>query len=226
MPVIGLIGGIGAGKSRVAALLAARGAQVLDADAIGHALLEQTPSRDEVVARFGAEVLERDGSGLPIDPPRVDRAALGRIVFAEPASLKALEAILHPRMRQTFAKAIARVARKRSAPAVVLDAAVLLEARWHDLCDLIVYVDAPTEVRLARLQASRGWTAETLAARERAQRPTAEKRGRADFVLENASDEEALAAAVDPLWAKLTRGPLRPSAAKPGRPLPSPTDPA
>lgn len=224
--MIGLIGGIGAGKSRVAALMAQRGAQVLDADAVGHALLDQTPSRDEVVERFGAEVLRRDGSGLPVEPPQVDRGVLGRIVFADPASLKALEAILHPRMKQTFRKAISRAARKNQATAVVLDAAILLEARWHDLCDLIVFVDAPADVRLARLQSSRGWDEEIVAVRERAQQPVDEKRKRADFVVDNASDEEALAAAVAPLWDKLVRRPApRPPAGK-GHPNPAPRDPS
>jgi dephospho-CoA kinase len=182
--VVGLIGGIGAGKSLVASLLAQKGARVLDADAVGHVLLDQTPARDEVLARFGNEVLARDRSGLPVEPPAIDRAILATVVFSEPASLKALEAILHPKMRQTFEKAIARTARKQDAPAVVLDAAILLEARWHDLCDVLVFVDAPDEARLERVKAHRGWSAEALEDREKAQRPLPEKRKRADFVVE------------------------------------------
>ncbi len=221
--VVGLIGGIGAGKSRVAAFMAEHGAQILDADAIGHTLLDQTPAREEVVARFGTEVLERDRSGLPVDPPKVDRALLGKIVFTDPPSLKALEAILHPRMKQTFEKAISRAARKQQTSAVVLDAAVLLEAGWHRLCDLVVFVDTPAEIREARILETRGWSADTLAKREAAQHPLNDKRKRADFVIENSGDEQTLAAAVAGVWDKLTRGPSAPKPARRGPSDPAPT---
>ena len=205
IPVIGLVGGIGSGKSRVAAFLADKGAQVLDADAVGHALLDQPPTRDPVVERFGGLILDRSGS--PDSPPQIDRKKLAAIVFSDDVALRALEALLHPRMRQTFEKAISRAARKQQCAAVVLDAAVLFEAKWHDLCDVIVFVDAPAEVRLARVAASRGWTAEDLAARERAQIPLDTQRARTEFVIENGGDEASLATAVDALWDKLVRRP-------------------
>jgi dephospho-CoA kinase len=190
--VIGLIGGIGGGKSRVAALLAEHGAFVIDADAVGHALLEQRPVRDLVVARFGPSILDRsdpvgDGDGI-----RIDRRALGAIVFARPEALRQLEAILHPRMRRTFARAIARETRRGRARAVVLDAAVLLEAGWDTLCDRVVFVDAPREQRLARLADARGWDAATLEAREAAQWPLERKRARADAVVVNDAGPEPL----------------------------------
>lgn len=203
--VVGLIGGMGSGKSLVASLLEAKGAHVLDADSIGHTLLNQTPARDEVVSRFGPDILKRDRSGLPLDPPEIDRAILGKIVFSDPPSLKALEAILHPRMRQTIEKAIARDARKQEPSVLVLDAAVLLEARWHTLCDLVVFVEAPVETRQARLLASRGWSPEMLAARESSQFPLNDKKKRADFVIENSGDQAALADAVSGLWDKVYR---------------------
>ncbi|QDV33099.1 dephospho-CoA kinase [Tautonia plasticadhaerens] len=205
VPVVGLIGGIGSGKSLAASALAAKGATVLDADAIGHALLDQRPARDEVVARFGDDVLapEPPEGG----PRRVDREALGRIVFDEPTSLKALERILHPRMRKTFEKAINRVARRQEAPMVVLDAAILLEAGWDDLCDAVVFVEAPPAARLARLAASRGWSAEQLSKREQAQLPPARKRERADHVLPNDSTPDALEKRIESLWGRLTRRP-------------------
>jgi dephospho-CoA kinase len=223
LPVIGLVGGIGAGKSLVAAELAGRGAVVLDADTIGHALLDQTPAREQVVQRFGPEVLIQDESA----PPRIDRRALGALVFGHPSELRDLERILHPRMRRTFEKAIARAARKGQAPAVVLDAAILFEAGWDDLCDRVVFVDAPAEQRLARLVAQRGWTAEQLAARERAQLPPDQKRGRADVVLVNDAGPESLRAAIDRAWPELLRparnprGDGRRAAGGPPRPRPS-----
>ena len=82
----------------------------------------------------------------------------GTIVFGQPGALRRLEAILHPRMCRTFERAIARTVRRGQARAVVLDAAILLEAGWNTLCDRIVFVDAPRDQRLARLSAARGWT--------------------------------------------------------------------
>ena len=140
-------------------------------------------------------------------------------MFADEGARKALEAILHPRMRQTFEKAIARAARRKQSPAVILDAAILYEAKWHDLCDVVVFVDAPEDVRRARLAESRGWTPEALAAREAAQMPLDAKRGRADFVVENAGDEAALDSAVGSLWEKLVR---RPPSPRPRRSEPDP----
>lgn len=205
MPVVGLVGGIGAGKSRVASELAARGAAVLDADTIGHALLDQKPSRNAVVARFGEDVLDTSvGEG---EEPKIDRSALGRIVFAAPHALRALEKILHPRMRSTFEKAIRRVGRRREAPMVVLDAAVLFEAGWDDLCDAIVFIEAPDRVRRARIAESRSWSAEQLSARESAQWPLARKREQSDHVLINHGTPEELTARLDSLWRALTRRP-------------------
>jgi len=198
IPVLGLIGGIGAGKSLVAAALAERGALVLDADSIGHTLLDQRPAREQVLKRFGKSILEAPAA--PNSPPRIDRGALGVLVFAQPQALRNLEAILHPRMRRTFERAIARAVRKGQANAVVLDAAVLLEAGWNDLCDTVVFVDAPREQRLARLSAQRGWSDDALAARERMQWPLDEKRRQAGHVLANTGDVESLRAAVDRLW--------------------------
>ena len=143
IPVIGLIGGIGGGKSLAAAALARRGAFVLDADAVGHALLDQTPVRERVVERFGTGVLAP--STDPDEPPHIDRRALGEIVFAQPSALCDLETILHPIMRRTFERAIARTVRRGKARGVVLDAAILLEAEWDSLCDRVVFIDAPRD---------------------------------------------------------------------------------
>ncbi|MFO0959627.1 MAG: dephospho-CoA kinase [Isosphaeraceae bacterium] len=186
MAVLGLIGGIGAGKSRVAAEFAEAGAFVLDADRVGHALLDQKPAREEVVARFGPEVLAAD------DPERIDRKALGALVFQDPGARADLEKILHPRMRRSFEKAIARVVRRREAKVMVLDAAILLEAGWDDLCDEVAFVDAPDEARRARVEARNGWSAEDLKSRESAQWPIARKRARAQVIIANDGPEEAI----------------------------------
>lgn len=236
IPVVGLVGGIGAGKSAVAEALARRGAFVLDADRVGHALLDQRPARDRIVRRFGPEILAplpeptvEDTAGPPSEddtnvradadtvtdtnedspntakrPPRpsIDRRALGEIVFADSSARRDLEAILHPRMRATFERAIDRTIRRGGFKAIVLDAAVLFEAHWEDLCDLVLFVDAPTSQRLARVQASRGWSAADLAAREAAQLPLDVKQKQADVVLINDSTPEALDERVGQLWAR------------------------
>src|SRR4051812_4410187 len=125
VPVIGIIGEMGGGKSQVAAFLAERGALVLDADAVGHSLLNQRPVREQVVERFGTSILAPapDTNTDPEGPPLIDRGILGALVFAQPALLGDLETILHPRMQATFEKAIARAQRQGKVSAVVLDAA-------------------------------------------------------------------------------------------------------
>ena len=213
IPVLGLTGSIGAGKSLVAALFAERGALVLDADAIGHALLQQRPTRDQVAARFGPAVLAPAAEGGAA--PQIDRRALGALVFADPAALRALENILHPRMRRTFEKAIDRAARRGRATAVVLDAAILLEKGWERLCDRVIHVDAPHAQRVARLAAQRNWTATELEARERAQWPAEEKRARADFAIDNDGDVAALGASVARVWSDVLRSRPRPAARRP-----------
>jgi dephospho-CoA kinase len=193
IPVIGLTGGIGGGKSEVAAILAGHGSAVIDADLIGHQLLDDSRVRAAIVARFGDQVLARSDVE-PGAAPRVDRRALGAIVFADDEALEALEAILHPLMRAEFLSAIDREMRAgpSRARSIVLDAAILQEAGWDELCDLVVFVDAPREIRMQRAFRQRGWSEETLERREQAQWPCDEKRRRADFVIVNDADVERL----------------------------------
>jgi dephospho-CoA kinase len=207
IPVVGLIGGIGSGKSEAARALAGLGAFILDADAIGHVLLEQSPCRDRVLERFGENILEPFGEyGAR---RAIDRRALGAVVFSNPGSLRDLEAILHPAMRKTFERAISRESRRGRVTAVVLDAAILYEAGWDTLCDSVVFVDAPPEARLARLEASRGWSAEGLAAREKVQGPLEEKRRQADHLLSNDGTLERFQSEIEALWPMLLARPRR-----------------
>ncbi len=207
IPVVGLIGGIGSGKSVAASTLAGLGAFVLDADAIGHVLLEQSPGRDRVLERFGEDILAPFGEfGVR---RAIDRKALGAIVFTSPGALRDLEAILHPLMRKTFERAISRESRRGKVPMVVLDAAILYEAGWDTLCDSVVFVDASPEVRLARLEASRGWSAEGLATREKVQGPLEEKRRQADHLLTNDGTLEQFQSEIEALWPGLLGRPRR-----------------
>jgi dephospho-CoA kinase len=202
MPVLGLIGGIGGGKSSAARMLAERGAVVIDADAVGHELLEDPSIRARVVERFGAGVLEVPSSGAA-EWSRISRKALASIVFGDAEALRNLEAILHPAMRDHFRRTIDRLAREGGRPCIVLDAAVLLEAGWDDLCDWIAFVDAPRPERLRRVKPARGWSEATFEARERSQWPVEEKRRRADWVIANDGGPDHLRAEVARLFARL-----------------------
>jgi dephospho-CoA kinase len=216
--VVGIVGGIGSGKSHIAKKLADRGATVIDADAVGHALLDQGPVQDTLVRKFGSDILgPPDEDGVR----RVDRSTLGAIVFKDEALRKVLEEALHPRMRATFERVISRLSRQLSpkpgalrlpAPVVVLDAAVLYEAGWNELCDLVVFVDAPKKDRIKRVVAVRAWSQEELDRREAAQWPLELKKNQADVVLKNPdTDKEAsLDKEIDRLWARILPGPKKP----------------
>jgi len=183
-PVIGLIGAIGAGKSTVAAVMGSLGGFVVDADKIGHEVLDEPAVRDELVGRWGAGILRDDGN--------VNRRAVGAIVFADPAERKVLEATVFPRIHEREAEQFAQADADPAARFIVLDAAVLVEAGRLDVCKKLVFVDAPREDRLKRLTARSGWTDDELTRRESAQLPLAEKRRLADATLDNDGDAAEL----------------------------------
>jgi dephospho-CoA kinase len=192
-PVIGLIGGIGAGKTAAARAFAARGGAVIDADALGHEALDQPEVRQQVLDRWGSRgnLVKPDG--------RLDRRAIGRIVFAEPAELRALEGMVFPYIGMRAQQEIERAQARADAKFVILDAAVMLEAGWSDACDWIVYVDAPRDIRLARLAARSRWSDAELAAREAAQWPAERKMKHADAVIVNDAGLVELQTQVDQL---------------------------
>ncbi len=192
-PVIGLVGGIGSGKSLVAAELAAHGGHLIAADQLGHEALRQPEIKAQLVARWGDRVLGPDGA--------IDRKRVAAIVFADPGELRALEAMTHPYIGRRIREEIARARVRPDVRLIVLDAAVMLEAGWHGVCDHLAFIDAPREVRLERLRKRRGWTARELDAREAAQMPLEQKRRHADAVIENAGPPEAVASQVQPLLA-------------------------
>ncbi len=169
IPVIGLIGGVGAGKSWVAAEFGRRGATVVDADSLAHELLRNPLVSSEVIRTFGSRVLASDGM--------VDRKTLGAVVFEDAAARKRLESILHPRIRE-FAEQSIACAISEGRPVVVLDAALLLESGWDELCDAIVFVDAPISVRRARVAEHRSWPSSEHVRREHAQAPLEAKSSR------------------------------------------------
>jgi dephospho-CoA kinase len=188
-PIIGLVGGIGAGKSLAAALFAERGARVIDADSLGHEALRQPAIRVQVQNRWGSEVMASDG--------QVNRRRLGAIVFADPKERDALQAIVFPWIDRRIREEIARAEADPAVRLIVLDAAIMQETGWDAACCRVVFLDAPREQRLARLVKNRGWTAQELTAREQAQMDTEQKRARSDDVITNDGSPADLACQID-----------------------------
>ena len=175
--VLGLAGGIGAGKSEVAREFARRGCVVIDSDSEAKAVLDRPEVRDEVRRWWGDRVIGADG--------RVDRAAVASIVFEDESQRRRLESLVHPLVRARRAELV-REAVSRGAEVVVVDAPLLFEAGVDAECDAVVFVDAPREVRLERVRASRGWDEAEVDRREHAQMPLEEKRRRSRYGIVNA----------------------------------------
>jgi dephospho-CoA kinase len=186
---IGLTGGIGSGKSTVSALLADRGAVVVDADRIAREVVEPgTPGLAAVVDAFGPQVLGPDGA--------LDRPALAAIVFADADARARLDAIVHPLVRQRAAELAA------AAPpdaVVVHDVPLLVETGKWEAYDLVLVVEADPETRVARL-VQRGLTEADARARIAVQATDEQRRAVADVVLDNSGPPERLAAQVAQFW--------------------------
>ncbi|MDE0118370.1 MAG: dephospho-CoA kinase [bacterium] len=203
MLVIGLTGGIGAGKSTAAARFAELGAAVIDVDAIGRDVLAPRGRAErEVIDAFGPGILGEDG--------HIDRAKVAAEVFGRPERLTALEAISHPAINAELEIRLRGLADGGEAQVAVLDMAVLTESRLGQLesgrgYTQVVVVEAPEEVRLPRLL-ERGLTKEQARARMASQATDRQRRAVADYVIVNDGTAEELSAAVDEVWAGLTGG--------------------
>ncbi|HAZ63336.1 MAG TPA: dephospho-CoA kinase [Armatimonadetes bacterium] len=190
MYVLGLTGLIAAGKSSVSSLLAERGAVVIDCDQVAREVVAPgQPALAEIIAHFGPAYQQPDGT--------LDRAALGRLVFADPHALAQLEALTHPRIRAVLEARLADLAARGTVPLVVVEAVKLLQSGLHEVCDAVWVVRAPAEVRLRRLVADRGLDEATARQRIAAQGGGAALVAAAERVLDNDGDPAALAAAVE-----------------------------
>jgi dephospho-CoA kinase len=190
-PVIGIIGGIGSGKSLVAAELVKHGGVLISGDLLGHEALRQPEIRDQLVTRWGKQVLDPTGE--------INRKGVARIVFADPAERNALESTVHPYIGRRILQEIDTARRRPDVRLIVLDAAIMVEAGWHGVCDHLVFIDSPCATRLDRLKEQRGWSVQQLEERENAQMPLSEKRRFADAVIQNVAGADALAAQVEQL---------------------------
>lgn len=174
--VIGLAGGVGAGKSAVARAFAAIGCVVADSDKAAKEALDRDDVKAQLVAWWGSDVLDAQG--------RVDRSKVAQIIFEDDTARKKLEALVHPIVRLSRKELIA-MAKAAHGPAAILDSPLLFEAGLENECDAVVFVEAPREVRLERVRNSRGWDEKELLRREKKQLSLDAKRKRSDYCIVN-----------------------------------------
>lgn len=181
-PIIGIAGGIGAGKSHVARLLERAGCCRIASDEMVRAAYTHPAVKRAVVERFGERVLDEGG--------RIDRKVIADIVFRNAAERQWLEALLHPVANQARVELMDQASRDPQVLAYVWDSPLLLEAKLNELCDTVVFVDAPRSDRLGRV-AERGWDDAELDRREKVQMPLDKKRAMADYQMCNAESDPA-----------------------------------
>lgn len=195
IPTIGIVGGIGSGKSAVAHILADLGCEVIDSDAEAKAALLRPDVISTLRSWWGDAVLDPAGA--------IDRRAVARIVFQDPAQRSRLEALVHPiiaqRRQERIAQAIAA-----GKTGIVIDAPLLYEAGVDAECDVVLFVDAPPQLRENRVRQNRGWDRHEWQRRENAQWPLDVKRDRADDLVENSGDFDALARQVARVFNSIT----------------------
>ncbi|MBX3365515.1 MAG: dephospho-CoA kinase [Phycisphaeraceae bacterium] len=196
--LVGLTGGIGAGKSTVAEEFVRLGAVVIDSDAISRRAMQRDDVKKTLREWWGGKVFNDKGE--------VDRSALAAIVFADKSERARLESLIHP-LIQHEREAVIRQASQQGCRMVVLDAPLLFEVGLEKTCELTVFVDAPRALRLERLASARGWTDNELTRRESAQWPSDQKRQASTVVLDNSGDELALKAAVRTLYHDILKQP-------------------
>ncbi len=186
VPVIGIVGGIGSGKSTVARAVAEkRQIVVIDADKIGHQVLTLDSVKAALRERFGNAIFDEHGG--------IDRPSLGKLVFGREANHEQnrldLEAIVHPHIRQEIERQVEAARQTQGTVAAILDAAVLLESGWHEVCDDFVFINTPLEQRMRNV-GNRGWAKSELERRESHQLTLDRKRHACRFEIDNSTTIE------------------------------------
>ena len=194
MLVVGIAGGVASGKSLVARCFQHFGAEVLDGDRIGHEVLQEPEVIQQIVHRWGDGILD-DG--------QISRPRLGRIVFGPPPdgpeALKHLERITHPRIGEQIQRRLDLARQDPTCQACVLDAALMFKVGWNKMCDRIVFVDAPLEIRIQRSR-QRGWTAVEVEKREANQTSVLEKKSKSTDVIDSSKSKDVTYRQAADLW--------------------------
>ena len=183
-PIIGILGGIGSGKSTVAAEFAKLGCKVIDADTIAHGLLDEPSVKEKVVGLFGRSILSPEG--------KIDRGKLAEVVFVDSEKLSSLNAIIHPLVLQRAEEIIKQYDCRNQVKAIVLDMPLLVEVGWDKRCDKLIFVDCEQKLRLDRAK-KLGFDKNQVKIRENFQISLDNKANLADNTIENNSDFSVLA---------------------------------
>ena len=199
MITIGLVGGVASGKSIVALDFQKLGACVLNGDQVGHEVLGLDSVAKKLVERWGERVSQEQG--------QLDRSAIAKIVFGNNAGsakreLEFLESVTHPEIERRLTERLVQLKQLGRFQVAVLDAAVMLKAGWDSMCDQIVFVDAPLELR-ERRALLRGLNKEQFAAREAAQMTVEDKKKRADIIIDNSGPPQKTFKHVEKVWQSL-----------------------
>ncbi|MBT5021068.1 dephospho-CoA kinase [Planctomicrobium sp.] len=189
IPVIGIIGGIGSGKTAIAKVLGQiMSICILDADRAGHEVLKQPETKEALKVAFNPKIFDHLGE--------VNRSELARLVFGKEErcrqSLLQLNEITHPRIHNYLEEQLSELQRQQTCDVIILDAALLLEAGWSESCDAIVYLEVPEQIRLQRVQ-QRGWTEQQFRDREASQLPLKIKSEKSDVTIPNGGNIETAA---------------------------------
>jgi len=196
IPLIGLLGGIGSGKSTVARIFEKLGCARIDADTLAHEVLETSEVKKTIVRRWGEGILLQDG--------RVNRKAVADIVFRDAEELSFLNGLILPRAFELVRKAVFEARNQGKVKAIVLDAPLLAEVGWDRECDILVFVDCDNSKRTTRLLARAGLDEKQLAAREKFQISLDKKARMAYYVINNNADFSALESQVGCVFSKIT----------------------
>jgi dephospho-CoA kinase len=198
MTVIGLTGGIASGKSTASDVLRELGAIVIDADRVGHRSYDPgTPGFQKVVNAFGHDIVGTDGY--------IDRRVLGGKVFGAPGEMERLNAIVWPEIRRLIQEEIAHIREREPETIIVLEAAVLIEAGWQDLCDEVWVVNTTMKAALERLRVRNGLNEDAAMARIQSQMSARERSEHADVKIDNSGSEEQLRSRIERAWKQLQK---------------------
>jgi dephospho-CoA kinase len=196
-PVIGIVGGIGSGKSTVAREFGKLGCAVIDADAMAHELLEEPSVRDEVVRLLGSTIVGPEG--------RIDRRRMGQLVFDDPAKLAALNGIIHPRVLARTEASIVQYQRDPGVAAIVLDIPLLVDVGWANRCDRVLFVQCDLRRRVQRAARHGTLSEQDIKIRENFQISLDEKAKLADNTIDNNSELSTLVKQIKTIFSEIMK---------------------